>query len=421
MTVLPVPIAPADVPTSERVAQPAAPGFARALESAQHEGAAETPTGETAEATPSDTAPANAPDAAVMALVAALAGIGIVSTPGTEGLPATPTAVEAESPEVVATAQTFEGLVEVTGATTPVGVDTGEAIAVATDGETPEIADGVAEARTEQPVSPARADDTGMITAEDSADPVPAAVTDSSAPGATPAVDTAPTAPDASAPTDEPRDTPPAHDGQPANQSAPHTSTLTSAIVAPEGVAATPLAEQPAEDAPRPAVTAVPTTLATAPAHRAEHVMHAAPTESAAANTPPTPAEAAQQLHAVLRPLARSRDGVYQLRIELRPPELGTVHLHVELRDGVLHASIRAEHAHTADLVRNALNDLRAQLDADGVRSGDLNVDDSGTQQRERERQEASASPQPRNTPVVTMPTANADTTNSDALLDVRI
>ena len=62
----------------------------------------------------------------------------------------------------------------------------------------------------------------------------------------------------------------------------------------------------------------------------------------------------------------------------MRPPELGRVDMRVEMRDGVLHASIHAEHAQTADLVRAALDDLRARLDADGMRSGQLTVDAQG-------------------------------------------
>jgi flagellar hook-length control protein FliK len=149
-----------------------------------------------------------------------------------------------------------------------------------------------------------------------------------------------------------------------------------------------------------------------------------APTESAAANPPPAPPAPAEQLRAVLRPLPRSGDGSYRLRLELSPPDLGRVDLHVELRDGVMHASIRAEHARTAELVRNALDDLRSQLDADGVRAGDLNVDDSGTrEQREQpEHRDTSARPDPRDARVATMPTLTENRpTRSDALLDVRI
>ena len=80
----------------------------------------------------------------------------------------------------------------------------------------------------------------------------------------------------------------------------------------------------------------------------------------------------------MLRPLHRGPDGDYQIHIEMRPPELGRVDMRVEMRDGVLHASIHAEHSQTADLVRAALDDLRARLDANGMRSGELTVDARG-------------------------------------------
>jgi flagellar hook-length control protein FliK len=124
----------------------------------------------------------------------------------------------------------------------------------------------------------------------------------------------------------------------------------------------------------------------------------------------------------VIRPLQRSPEGNYQIRIEMRPPELGRVDMRVEIRDGVLHATIHAEHAQTADLVRNALDDLRAALDADGLRSGQLTVDSHGagasgrdTAETTPERLDDTAAAT--TTPVVAIGAA----TKSDSLLDVRI
>ena len=125
----------------------------------------------------------------------------------------------------------------------------------------------------------------------------------------------------------------------------------------------------------------------------------------------------------MIRPLQRGADGTYQIRIEMRPPELGRVDMRVEMRDGVIHASIHTEHAQTADLVRAALDDLRARLDADGMRSGQLTVDAQGAGTSGRDSHAATperlddaqptAIPEP--TKVV------APTTSSDSLLDVRI
>ena len=93
----------------------------------------------------------------------------------------------------------------------------------------------------------------------------------------------------------------------------------------------------------------------------------------------------------MIRPLQRGADGTYQVRIEMRPPELGRVDMRVEIRDGVVHASIHAEHAQTADLVRSALHDLRARLDADGMRSGQFTVDSQGAGSSNRDNQSATS------------------------------
>jgi flagellar hook-length control protein FliK len=92
-------------------------------------------------------------------------------------------------------------------------------------------------------------------------------------------------------------------------------------------------------------------------------------------------------LFSVIKPLERAPDGSYQLHLELKPPELGRVDLRVEMRDGVLHASIQTEHPRTAELVRSALDDLRARLSNSGVRSGELSVSDHGAGSSERENQ----------------------------------
>jgi flagellar hook-length control protein FliK len=119
----------------------------------------------------------------------------------------------------------------------------------------------------------------------------------------------------------------------------------------------------------------------------------------------------------VIRPLQRTPDGAYQLRIELRPPELGRVDLRVEFRDGVMHASIHTEHAHTAELVRGALDDLRARLDADGVRSGELTVADRDGGRRERD-QPMTPQHDDADAPEAPLPPTATD---SDNLLDVRM
>jgi flagellar hook-length control protein FliK len=125
-----------------------------------------------------------------------------------------------------------------------------------------------------------------------------------------------------------------------------------------------------------------------------------------------------------MRPLHRGPDGTYQLRIEMRPPELGRVDLRVEMKDGVLHAAIHTEHSETADLVRAALDDLRSRLDADGVRSGQLTVDAHGAGTPGRDRQAPTPERLADGTTAVPEPTGAtvpATTSDPDSLLDVRI
>ena len=80
----------------------------------------------------------------------------------------------------------------------------------------------------------------------------------------------------------------------------------------------------------------------------------------------------------VLTPLRTTPNGTYTLRLELKPPELGRVEMRVEMKDGVLSASIHADHEGSAQVVRDALSDLRDLLNAGGLHTGDLTVSDGG-------------------------------------------
>ena len=110
-----------------------------------------------------------------------------------------------------------------------------------------------------------------------------------------------------------------------------------------------------------------------------------------------------EQLVSVLTPLRDDADGTYNLRLELKPPELGRVEMRVEMRDGVLHASIHAEHAELGELLRAALGDLRDRLDADGVRTGELTVSDGSR------RVAAQPGPRRREPPSPSRPSATDD------------
>lgn len=134
---------------------------------------------------------------------------------------------------------------------------------------------------------------------------------------------------------------------------------------------------------PNPAAPAAPQTPAPAIA-----AVRDAPVPS----TAPQPAPA-EQLVNVLRPLRYGPDGAYRLSLEMRPPELGRIELRVELRDGVLHATMRAEHESTQQALRDAMTNLRARLETEGIRAGRLSVDDTTTNAQGGQRHAANGRP----------------------------
>ena len=53
-------------------------------------------------------------------------------------------------------------------------------------------------------------------------------------------------------------------------------------------------------------------------------------------------------------------NGSYTLHLELKPPELGRIELRVEMRDGVMHASIHSDREGSAQMLRDALGIVAA-------------------------------------------------------------
>jgi hypothetical protein len=141
---------------------------------------------------------------------------------------------------------------------------------------------------------------------------------------------------------------------------------------------------------------------------------------------PPPPAE---QLVSVLTPLRTTPTGSYTLRLELKPPEMGRIEMRVEMRDGVLHASIHAEHEGAAQLVRDSLGELRDRLNAEGVRTGDLTVSDGGVGPGSHDGEDAPASGSPSSSPsnassddpALASAMQTSTSPDSTSLLDVRV
>jgi flagellar hook-length control protein FliK len=62
------------------------------------------------------------------------------------------------------------------------------------------------------------------------------------------------------------------------------------------------------------------------------------------------------------------------MNLRLNPPELGTMHVRVEVRDGVISASFSAEKDQTAKLLSHSLGDLKTSLEAQGITVEKLHV-----------------------------------------------
>lgn len=384
MTVVPIPVAPTPVETAapdSGADTEAAPGFANLLDAAQGQDATES-TGEASGDAPANGGssdangekPANAlPDATVLALLAALTGA----------------APQPVTPEPVAV----------------VDVAIIDAEVVATDAETTTAALTLID------------DADATTTIGTSAEPVVVAP----APAADEAGEPGP-APSDAAP--EPAPAPPtAAPAAPARADA----AIPAPVVDPDAAAApvvlAPAAPQPDAEKPAPAnagtfTAAAPPVVAPTEARSAAPV---APTAPATAPAPPVPHE---QVVSVLRPLRRAADGTYELRLQLRPPELGQIELRVEMRHGVLHAALQADNPQAVEIMRNGLGELRSRLEAEGVRAGALTVDSNAAQmsQRDRESQrEVRENSDPLGAPVETIAPVARPATDTDALLDVRI
>ena len=75
----------------------------------------------------------------------------------------------------------------------------------------------------------------------------------------------------------------------------------------------------------------------------------------------------------VIRSL-RDRDGTHSMSIELHPADLGRVRIDLEMRHGVAHVVLSAEHATADAILRRAMPQLRESLQESGVRAGRLDI-----------------------------------------------
>jgi hypothetical protein len=217
-----------------------------------------------------------------------------------------------------------------------------------------------------------------------------------------------------------------------ANADATATAAARAALANAPGLATTDHIRVPAANTPArpdgPSTNALdatsPTPPASAPTANTAGVEVVTATPAAA---PPPPAE---QLVSVLKPMRENPNGSYTLHLELKPPELGRIELRVEMRDGVMHASIHSDREGSAQMLRDALSELRDRLDAASVRTGSLSVSDGSVGGHDRNGANAngptgaSASDDITNAndPVAAPNTAGTDLeSEATSLLDVRV
>ncbi len=140
-----------------------------------------------------------------------------------------------------------------------------------------------------------------------------------------------------------------------------------------------PARQAPVPAAPRDVSAALPTVAAPAPtpAQATTPVATATPTQQS--NLPGSVPLPHQQVATAVGPLLRRADGSYSVNINLEPEHLGRVSLQVHIRAGEVAVTMQAADASAREMLRDNLNQLRQQLEQQGIKAGQLDVrDDPG-------------------------------------------
>jgi hypothetical protein len=85
-------------------------------------------------------------------------------------------------------------------------------------------------------------------------------------------------------------------------------------------------------------------------------------------------AAAWEQLADVIRPLRLQGDGSHRVSLRLHPAELGTVHLELRMRDGVLSLRALTDVPMSREVLQQALPELREELGRSGLDLGEIDV-----------------------------------------------
>ena len=92
-------------------------------------------------------------------------------------------------------------------------------------------------------------------------------------------------------------------------------------------------------------------------------------------------------------PLKLDADGVHRLTVHLHPVDLGPVQVVAEIRNGDINVQLTSGTEAGNDALRNALDDLRRQLDDAGFRNTSLDLRQGNAQQEQARQQFASGMP----------------------------
>jgi flagellar hook-length control protein FliK len=98
---------------------------------------------------------------------------------------------------------------------------------------------------------------------------------------------------------------------------------------------------------------------------------------AAAPALPQQPQPPATQLAARIAPLRQGPDGVHRIAVELHPADLGTVGIVAEIRNGNVHLHFTGGSELTRETLRQAMPDLRRELQDAGFANTGFDLDEN--------------------------------------------
>jgi flagellar hook-length control protein FliK len=112
-----------------------------------------------------------------------------------------------------------------------------------------------------------------------------------------------------------------------------------------------------------------------------------APTAAPPPSAPALPNPPATQLAMHIAPLRLDADGVHRLTVNLHPADLGPVQVVAEIRNGEINVQLSGATDAGTDALRDALDDLRRQLQDAGFTNCSLDLRQGSAQQDQARQQ----------------------------------